>query len=37
MKIGQSETKDFDWDDDVVVNRCDCTGEQAEEFFNSIG
>ena len=37
MKIGQSETKDFDWDDDVVVNRCDCTGEQAEEFFNSMG
>ena len=36
MRIGQSETKDFDWDDDVVVNRGDCTGEQAEAFFQNV-
>ena len=36
MKIGQSETKDFDWDDDVVINRGDCTGEQAEQFFQTV-
>lgn len=36
MKVGKSETKDFDWDDDVIVNRGDCTGEQVEEFFHSV-
>ena len=35
MKIGQSETKDFDWDDNVIVNRGDCTPKQVEEFFNN--
>lgn len=28
-------TKEFEWDDNVVINRLDCTGEQAEEFFNN--
>ena len=36
MKIGQSETKDFDWDDSVIVNRGDCTGDQAEQFFQTV-
>lgn len=36
MKVGESETKDFDWDDEVVVNRGDCTGEQAETFFQNV-
>lgn len=36
MKVRESETKDFDWDDEVVVNRGDCTGEQAEEFFQNV-
>lgn len=36
MKIGQSETKDFDWDDNVIVNRGDCTGDQAEQFFQTV-
>ena len=36
MKVGESETKDFDWDDNVIVNRGDCTGEQAEKFFQSV-
>lgn len=35
MKVGNAETKAFDWDDNVIVNRIDCTGEQAEEFFNN--
>lgn len=28
-------TKEFEWDDSVVVNRLDCTEKQAEEFFNN--
>ena len=36
MKIGQSETKDFDWDDNVIVNRGDCTGDQVEQFFQTV-
>ena len=36
MKVGQSETKDFDWDDKVVVNKVNCTGEQAEVFFQNV-
>lgn len=28
-------TKEFEWDDNVVVNRLDCTPKQAEEFFNN--
>ena len=28
-------TKEFEWDDSVVVNRLDCTPKQAEEFFNN--
>lgn len=31
------ETKEFEWDDDVIVNRQDCTREQCEEFYNRIG
>ena len=36
MKVGKEETKEFDWDDSVVVNRIDCTGEHAEEFFQNV-
>ena len=36
MKVGESETKDFDWDDGMIVNNMNCTGEQAEEFFQTI-
>lgn len=28
-------TKEFEWDDSVVVNRLYCTPEQAEEFFRN--
>lgn len=28
-------TKEFEWDDSVVVNRLDCTPKQVEEFFNN--
>ena len=36
MKVGKPETKDFDWDDDIIVNKMDCTWEQAEEFFQNV-
>ena len=36
MKISKAETKAFDWDDGVIVNRIDCTGEQAEQFFQTV-
>lgn len=36
MKVGKSETKDFDWDDNIIVNRGDCTGDQAEQFFQTV-
>ena len=36
MKIGSSETKDFDWNDNVIVNRGGCTGDQAEQFFQTV-
>lgn len=35
MKINKAETKSFDWDDSVIVNRVDCTPEQVEEFFRN--
>lgn len=36
VKIGVDYgTKEFEWDDSVVVNRLDCTPKQAEEFFNN--
>lgn len=36
MKVSKAETKTFDWDDNVIVNRIDCTGEQAEIFFQNV-
>ena len=36
MKVGNAETKAFDWDDNVIVNRVDCTGDQAEQFFQTV-
>lgn len=36
MKISKAETKAFDWDDNVIVNRVDCTGDQAEKFFQNV-
>lgn len=36
MKLGVDYgTKEFEWDDSVVVNRLDCTPKQVEEFFNN--
>lgn len=29
-------TKEFEWDDSVVVNRLDCTPKQAEQFFQTV-
>ena len=37
MKIGVNYgTKEFEWDDNVVVNRLDCTPKQAEQFFQTV-
>lgn len=36
MKISKAETKAFDWNDDVIVNKIDCTGDQAEHFFQTV-
>lgn len=33
----ETETREFEWDDDVVVNNRDCTREQCEEFYSRIG
>ena len=36
VKLGADYgTKEFEWNDSVVVNRLDCTPKQAEEFFNN--
>ena len=35
-KTIESETRSFDWDDDVVVNKVACTKEEAEGFFNAL-
>lgn len=32
----KSETKTFDWDDDVVINYVDCSEADAKCFFDSI-
>ena len=32
-----SESKEFEWDDDVVINRCNCTNEQYNKFFEQLG
>lgn len=32
----ETETREFEWDDDVVVNNRDCTREQCEEFYSRI-
>lgn len=32
----ESETKEFEWDDDVIINKCSCTDEEYEEFFKSL-
>ena len=34
-KLISGETKEFEWDDDVTVNRIDATPEQCLEFFDN--
>ena len=34
-KLISGETKEFEWDDDVIVNRIDATPEQCLEFFDN--
>ena len=34
--IVKSESKSFEWDDDVVVNKCSATSEDYNSFFESV-
>lgn len=32
----EAEAKDFDWDDDLIINQSSCTREQCEKFYNAL-
>ncbi len=34
--IISSESKKFEWDDDVIINYCKCTNEQYNQFFEQL-
>lgn len=34
--VASAETKSFEWDDDVVVNKCSATKKDYENFFNNL-
>ncbi|MBR5604240.1 MAG: hypothetical protein IKW51_08525 [Bacteroidales bacterium] len=34
--VVSSESKEFEWNDDVVINRYDCSTEQYNSFFEEI-
>lgn len=36
MKVVDTETKSFEWDDDVIVNKCAATAEDYNQFFDDI-
>ena len=36
LHLVTSESKEFEWDDDVIVNRCNCTNEQYNQFFEQL-
>ena len=36
VHVINSESKEFEWDDDVVINRYDCSTEQYDKFFEEI-
>ena len=36
IHIVSSESKEFEWDDDVIINRYDCSTEQYNNFFKGI-
>lgn len=36
VHVINSESKKFEWDDDVIINRCGCSTEQYDKFFEEI-
>lgn len=34
--VVSSKSKEFEWDDDVIINRYDCSTEQYNDFFEEI-
>jgi hypothetical protein len=36
LHLVTSESKEFEWDDDVIVNHCNCTNEQYNQFFEQL-
>lgn len=36
IRVIESETKEFEWDDDVIVNRSSCTNKEYEDFFDKL-
>lgn len=36
LHLVTSESKEFEWDDDVIINRCNCTNEQYNQFFEQL-
>lgn len=36
IHVISSSSKEFEWDDDVIINRCDCYTEQYNNFFQEI-
>lgn len=36
LRLTNSESKEFEWDDGVVINRLNCTDEQYNNFYNSL-
>lgn len=36
VKLGSYESKEFEWDDDLIVNRVRATPQEVEEFYNKL-
>ena len=36
IHMASSESKEFEWDDDVIINRYNCSTEQYSSFFEEI-
>lgn len=36
LHLVTSESKEFEWDDDVIINSCKCTNEQYNQFFEQL-
>lgn len=36
IRVVSSKSKEFEWDDDVIINRCSCSTEQYNNFFEEI-